>query len=250
MKCLFFIFFALCWSSQSMPAASQIDAAEIIQLIDAGKPIEFENITIRGQLDFTAVKDITEEESNSDQATYHCHIRTPITFIRCKFQGDIIAYVSHRTPNELYTPIFHEPVRFEDCQINGEFRFKYVRFIKGSDFPNTHFKDEINFKYTLFSKQADFSHVAFEDEVTFKYTRFPEYVDFTNAFFKKDACFKYTKFPEGVSFKNAVFDDDADFKYAQMEGPVNFAGVGFSGDANFKYTKVNGKSFTLHPHEK
>ena len=66
MKKLALILFALA----AIPAAgitqTQIDAKDIIQQINEGKPVYYENVEITGDLDFTSVEDVTREGRFSD----------------------------------------------------------------------------------------------------------------------------------------------------------------------------------------
>jgi len=249
-------------------ASNSVDAADIIQQINAGRDVFFENTVIRGNLDFTSIKEITIEKQKGNQTTYLCHVRGEVKFVNCQFKDDVIAYRSEKFPNELYIPVFYEDVLFSGCEINGDFAFKYVRFKANANFDQTIFKGETNFKYTKFTNKADFSHTRFAEEAEFKYTTFPEFANFEAAHFENDANFKYTKFsqkvnfklavfaddanfkytkfPEGVSFENAIFEKSVDFKYTKFSEPVNFTDAQFDGDVDCKYTTVDGKSFSLH----
>lgn len=227
-------------------ALNKVDTDDIIRQINAGEDVEYENAVITGDLDFTSVKDITLNNDFKHQDSYHCHIRSRVKFVNCIFRGNVIAYRSVNLPKKLYTPIFYKDVLFSGCEINGEFRFKYVRFHKNANFDSTSFKDDANFKYSKFSSSADFSSTQFVEDVTFKYTQFPRYVNFTSAKFEEEANFKYTKFPKGVSFERAIFLNDANFKYTVFSNPFNIDDIKFRGDTNFKYTKVDGESFTKY----
>jgi len=230
---------------------TRVEAKDIIDQINKGKEVSYKDVEIVGNLDFTAIKDVTREEHHrwlnfvSDRS-YFCHVKSSISFINCTFLGDVLAYVHNDLEDETYNAVFHENVNFEGCEFRKESAFKYAKFMKKANFENTKYQEEALFKYTKFSTEVSFSKACFYDDADFKYTDFPEAVSFAGATFKQDADFKYTEFPRGVNFANAEFRGYANFKYTKFREPVNFDGTVFKEDAQFKYAKVDGRSFTLH----
>ncbi len=232
-------------------AQTRVEASDILDQINNGKAVSYKDAEIVGNLDFTAVKDITREGHNhwlkiGSTKTYSCHVKSPVSFISCTFLGNVLAYVHDDLENETYNAVFHEDVDFEGCEFRSDSAFKYAKFLKKASFENTKYQEEALFKYAKFSTDVSFSKACFYDDANFKYTDFPEAVSFAGAIFKQDADFKYTEFPRGVSFANAEFRGWADFKYTKFSEPVNFDGTVFKDEAEFKYAKVEGRSFTLH----
>jgi len=235
-------------------AQSRVNAQDILRDIDAGKAVEYRNVEITGDLDFSKLKDRKLDErsererrrSRGSTLTYWYHVRTPITLIDCTFRGDVIAYRHDDWKNETHNALFHEDAMFSGCRFNGKSEFKYSKFIKDADFSETSYQKEANFKYTEFSSDISFSGSRFEEYANFKYTEFPGPADFANVNFRDEADFKYAKFPEGVSFADASFRRLANFKYAKFYEPFNFEGTEFEGSTDFKYTKLEGRSFTTY----
>lgn len=274
LKILFFII-ALLIPSFSF-AKSQVKATQIIDQINAKKAVQYKDVEIVGDLDFTSIKNVTVDEESErnwrrhrgSTLSYWCHVRVPVSFVNCVFKDDVLAYIHDDDENETYNAIFYEDVDFEGCEFQEKSAFKYVQFRKNADFKNTIYHDEAlfkyakfstgvsflnssfngdaNFKYTKFSTDVSFSNSDFSREANFKYTKFPEFVSFDKATFRRLANFKYTKFPEGVTYENAQFKGDADFKYTKFSDPVNFDGAVFDGDADFKYTKIDSRSFVTY----
>ena len=228
----------------------RVQAEDILDLINDGQPVRFQNAVISGDLDFTSIEDVTAKKplrvSRWSTQTYDCHVRSEISFIGCTFRGDVLAYVHLDKKNETYNAIFYEDVNFEGCEFQEASAFKYVEFKKDANFKNTEYSEEALFKYTEFSSEISFADSVFYGTANFKYAKFPEEVDFSETVFHRHADFKYTKFPEGVSFENAEFDGLANFKYTKFSEPLNLDGAEFSGDTDFKYTKIDGRSFTTY----
>jgi len=230
---------------------TRVEASDVLDQINKGKAVNYKDAEIVGDLDFTAVKDVTREGHDHwlniwSTKTYSCHVKSPVSFVNCLFLGDVLAYIHDDAENETYNAVFHEDVDFEGCEFRRESAFKYAKFLKKANFENTKYQEEALFKYAKFSTGVSFSKACFYDDANFKYTKFPEAVSFSGVTFKQDADFKYTKFPRGVNFAKTEFGGWADFKYTKFSEPVNFEGTVFKEDAEFKYAKVDGRSFTLH----
>jgi uncharacterized protein YjbI with pentapeptide repeats len=234
-------------------AQNRIQAEDIIDQINAGKDVSYENAVIVGDLDFRTLDDVTPDKPlrksrlfRQTNQSYSCHVRSSLSFIDCTFRGDVLAYVHLDRENETYNAVFYEDVNFEGCEFEKASAFKYAKFKKEARFVNTTYEEEALFKYAEFSTDVSFQDSIFNADANFKYTEFPETVDFGKVVFHDYANFKYAEFPEGVSFEDAEFQGTADFKYTKFSEPLNFDGVEFEGDTDFKYTKIDGRSFTSY----
>ena len=228
---------------------TRINAEDIINMIDSGKSVPLEEAEIIGKLDFTKLKDKeleTPRHNRNSTEVYIYHVRTPLSFINCTFQDDVIAYYHDEWKNETHYAFFHEDTFFKGCEFQGESAFKYSKFYKKADFSKTRYHREALFKYAKFSTEAPFKGSIFQKRANFKYTEFKEKGNFENCEFFNDADFKYTKFKEGVSFKAAEFQDLANFKYTKFSRFADFEDVSFYGDTSFKYTELNGRRFNPH----
>lgn len=232
-------------------AQKQIKAVQIIDQINDGKAVQYSDVEIVGDLDFTSIKDVELDKKHrgikrlwkGSTLTYWCHVRVPVSFVNCVFKDDVLAYVHDDDENETYNAIFYNDVDFQGCEFQGKSAFKYVKFEGNANFKDTKYHDEALFKYSKFSTDVSFSNAHFRGEANFKYTTFPGSVYFDNVTFQRLANFKYAKFPSEANFEKTVFEGDADFKYAKFSESPNFDDVVFNGDMDFKYTKVEDKSF-------
>lgn len=234
--------------SLSSVAQKTVSSSEIIKLVNQGKDVTMENVTIRGVLDLTNLTNRKQTKESgwfsggSDQ--YESTVVGKLVFRNCTFSDDVIAY--YNEDNTTYIAHFEDDVVFNNCKFEEKSEFKYSEFPELADFSNSEFEREANFKYAEFRRDPDFTNCKFEEEANFKYAEFRGRPSYAGAYFDDKANFKYTEFPRGVTFENAVFDDMADFKYAKFSNPLNIKNVTFNGDEDFKYTSINGKSFTSY----
>lgn len=244
------IILVLMFISVSAMAQSRVDAKDILKGIDEGKAISYRNAEIVGDLDLTSIQDKEADNNNrrsrNSTEVFWYHVRSPLTFVDCTFNGDVVAYFHDERKNETHNAVFHDDVSFQGCEFQGKSAFKYSKFFEGADFSKTTYRKEALFKYAEFSTEVSFAGSHFAEVANFKYTEFPRKADFANAKFTDVAIFKYTEFPRGVSFKNSIFQGDADFKYTEFSEPFDFDGTEFQDSVDFKYTKLEGKSFTRY----
>ena len=223
-------------------ADTRIESQTIIESIKGGKAVQYQNITITNDLDFTELCDkdsaLPEKEETvmekvlgifvdiniEENQEVQCVIEVTIEFIGCTFQDRVIGWVNDEKNEVSYNAVFQNDVIFSNCS----------------------FKDDFLFKYSKFNGKAEFSENKFKKTALFKYADFSQSVSFAESIFSKEANFKYTKFPKGVSFENALFSANADFKYAEFSNPVNLKGTKFDGGTDFKYTTIDGGEFVQY----
>lgn len=211
-------------------AQTRIKASDIIAQINAGKPVEYTDAIIEGELDLTNLENRRLERSADTwlgfggNETYESTVEVPIKFINCTFEGDVLAYYHLERHHETYLAHFEKDVIFNRCTFKRDSEFKYSEFNAAASFAGSTFTHEANFKYAEFSVGPVFRSVLFDD----------------------GACFKYTEFPRETSFEKATFHGLADFKYSKFRSPLNLAGTSFRGHEDFKYTKIDGRSFTTY----
>ena len=267
-------------------ADARIESQTIIESIRAREAVQFQNITITGDLDFTELcdKDSTlpgKEETVMEKVLgifvdinieenqeVQCDIEVTIEFIDCTFQDRVVGWVNDEKNAISYNAVFQDKVEFSNCNFKDEFLFKYSEFNGKTIFSENNFKKTALFKYADFSQSVSFAKSIFSKEANFKYTKFPQntkfagshfknaanfkytdfedFVDFSEVSFNSEANFKYTKFPKGVSFENTTFSANADFKYAKFSNPVNLKGTKFDGGTAFKYTTIDGGGFVQY----
>ncbi|RDV11049.1 hypothetical protein DXT99_25610 [Pontibacter diazotrophicus] len=233
----------------------RVDASEILQKINRGEAVSYQNAEITGDLDMTRLQNMKLKDGESgDSKEYISTVTSPLTFINCTFKGDVRAYYNpdngtsgffNNSSNEVYNTNFERDVLFENCKFEQESAFKYSAFNGSASFVSSRFSEDALFKYTKFAENVNFSNVRFQDEANFKYVKFPKGISFAGATFEEEANFKYAKFQEGVNFQKAFFDGTANFKYAKISDSFNIKGANFRGGDDFKYTKLNDRSVSL-----
>lgn len=205
----------------------KVKASDIIKQINDGRAVEFTNVEIEGDLDFTNLANEHQTGnwvSDFDNRKYESTVEVSVKFTDCAFLGDVLAYYSMPRKHETHIAHFEKDAIFKNCV----------------------FKKASEFKYSEFNGVANFSGCTFNDTANFKYAQFSSGPLFANTKFESGADFKYTKFPSETSFEKATFHGLANFKYTKFKTPLNMTDVAFEGSEDFKYTRVDGKSFTSY----
>lgn len=237
--------------SAGVSAQTIVTASTIIDKINDGQPVSYENVIITGTLDLTDLKnrELTDKNSKwwgNDYHKYESSVEVPLRFENCKFEGDVIAYYHKESDNNTFIAHFEEDVVFRNCVFVGAAEFKYSEFEGRIDFSGAHFDEDANFKYAAFEEGPDFTKVRFQDDANFKYAEFPKRTSFSEAVFEEEANFKYAEFPGGATFAGARFLELANFKYTKFKNPLDMKEVQFEGSEDFKYTQVDGQSFSSY----
>lgn len=239
---------------------SSVNAEDIIEKINNGVEVDYENVTIIGKLDFTAIEDVMEDKGkpwSGFPRLYICHVRIPVKFYNCLFKNDVVGHI-HKDREEMYKAVFYDEVVFDGCKFTGEFSFRHSDFRKKACFKNTvfdgyadfrhvnfdesavftksSFSDDMDFKHTEFNGDAYFEESLFEHDAVFRHTNFGGKIEFHKAIFKRTADFGHTDFPKGPDFSEVDFFRRADFKHANFKNGVDFSKAVFNSLADFGYT--------------
>jgi len=197
-----------------------VDAKDIIAKLNTGDPVRYENVTIRGELDFTSVKDRERVEvKNSDGYEIHCHIPQDISFSNCIFTADVTGYREGFYPKAPAFAVFHGKVECKECEIKGQWAFRH----------------------SVFKKAADFTGTVFFQDPTFRHVRFLRKADFENTEFREAADFRHTSFRSEANFRAAVFKGRADFRHCTVLGKSNFNDADFQRSADFKHASIRNR---------
>lgn len=212
----------------SAKAQNTVDANEIIAAIKAGKDVSYENVTVKGALDFTFMDEKKEDLPtrrrwwrDGGDNTVNEWIESRVSFKNVTFEDDVIAYYHDNRSEYTFTADFEKEVTFENCTFERNAMFKYSTFWENASFAGSKFNDDNTFKYAEFERSADFSNTYFDD----------------------DAIFKYTEFRDGANFTAAKFDGSLDMKYTKIRGDFESKGMNVRWDLITKYAEVNDRSF-------
>jgi len=230
MRHFFTLFILLVVSATLSQAQTRVQASAIIAQINAGRPVEYDHVTIEGDLDLTNLENRRLKRSSTGwfgfqgNELFESVVEVPLKFTNCTFEGDVLAYYNIDRRDETYIAHFEKDAVFSGCEFKRASEFKYSEFSRAAEFEGCTFNKVANFKYAEFSEGPLFAGVRFE----------------------RGADFKYTEFPRETSFEKATFHGLADFKYTKFNSPLNMNGVSFRGFEDFKYTKIDGHSFTSY----
>ena len=254
MKTLFSFIFTtfIIFSAQ---AQDEISAQKIIDAINQKQAVQYDGLTVVGDLDLTELSNKKSNTRNGMNDEYKSIVETPVVFRNCTFRGDVIAYKNTRESQgkkilginidglsgATYSADFQENVVFEDCKFDQSSEFKYSKFDKVVNFGGSVFSKYANFKYAKFNSESSFSNAIFNASADFKYAKFRDKSSFENIKYNKNADYKYAEFKRPVSFNNSKFRSYADFKYADFASGSTLNNTDFGSDADFKYS--NGKRF-------
>lgn len=222
----------LLFTSSYLYAQNTVSASEIIEKVRNGESISYENVTVSGDLDFTFYFEKKHDDKYSRKSSFWKGgdnaveeiIRSRISFVNCKFNDDVLAYINDDYTDFTFTASFDNGVVFKNCEFNRKSAFKY----------------------STFEGETDFSGSDFDEEALFKYAKFEEYADFHEVNFSDDANFKYAKFRSGLDFSNATFREDLNLKYAKIDGDFKSDHMDIQEDLDVKYTEINGQSFSKY----
>lgn len=239
-------------------AQKEISAKVIFDAIDKGQSVDYQDVTIVGNLDLTELSNKKRiKRAKSDYEEYKSNVEVPISFKNCIFKGDFIAYKNIEDEKNrkignaninwtigdgtTYTTDFEKSVIIENCNFQGKSEFKYSDFAEKASFAGTKFAQSANFKYADFNQEINFAKCDFDEYANFKYSNFKQDADFFAVRFNNYADFKYSNFNDRVTFKSSTFKNQADFKYADFKYDTNFDNTKFSSGVDFKYS--NGKKY-------
>jgi uncharacterized protein YjbI with pentapeptide repeats len=178
----------------------------ILDCIRAGHPINFDGITINGDLDLTSLYTGSEQE-----------IIIPSEFVisNSHFTGSLISY----NGNDESVLIFQAPVDLRGSEFVGNVDFTGTTFEEFAHFENTRFHSEANFT------DAKFRNGAF----------------FYNSLFNRSTSFMNANISGGIDFSEAQFFEQANFSMLHsiqnpdplLHADISFSGAHFTGNVYF-----------------
>lgn len=131
---------------------TSVKASEIIQKLNNGESVSYENVTVSGDLDFRLIKDKEKYNDSKmdvifkDNTTYRYHVNKSLQFKNCEFLGNIIGYYHDDDEDELHIVMFHGDVNFEACTFNRNLLVKYTEFYKNASFKGNIYEGDALFK--------------------------------------------------------------------------------------------------------
>jgi hypothetical protein len=193
-----------------------IAASEVLAKTKAGEQAEFDNYTIVGDLNLSALK-----------------IEEAVHFNNTIFQNSV---------NFNFTS-FNGPADFRYSVFNDTAYFRYSVFNDTADFRYSVFNGPANFWFSVINGLANFEHSVFNGPADFEYSAFYGFAIFGYSAFNGPANFRHLAFNGPAIFWNSYFNDTAYFRFSAFNGPANFRFSAFNGPADFSNSKLKGDAF-------
>ena len=209
-------------AAQAQPSRV-VPAEEILKKIELGQPVEYDSVTIVGDLNMSKLdlprvfvaRTPVEKEFNSLTENAKLVV-SPIEITSCLILGSL----------DLNGTVLQENLTCENTIFEGS-----VGFI------GTHFQQAADFMGAQFNQTAYFSHARFNQDARFWYAQFNQ-TDFYYAQFNQTAYFEYAQFNQTAYFSHARFNQ-TDFNYAQFNQTTFFVFAQFNQTADFLYAHFN-----------
>jgi hypothetical protein len=208
-----------------------ISAQDILVQIRSGEPLNYDNVTIAGQLDMGAGVG---------------QVRQSIRITNSRIQGPLrMEAVTFAEILDLRGCVFEDDVSFVKSVFQKDAKFSGAIFQKQADFAETYFQGPASFVSTLFQNDSSFSNAQFNGDSVFIDSGFASDVDFNYARFLSSGSFLNANF-EDVSFFETQFAGQATFRSAQFRGNATFAATRFESDVLFRAARFwKGSTFGL-----
>ena len=201
-------------------SASQLIAAQdLLVQIRSGEPLNYDNVTIAGQLDLGIIDGPVTQS---------------IRITNSRFQGPVrMQSVTFAEVLDLRGCAFQESVSIIKSRFQGDARFSGAKFLKQADFADTDFQGPTSFIGARFFNDTSFGNAQFNGDAIFLDCIFAKDVDFDNAKFLRSGSFRNANF-EDVRFFETQFAGQVTFLAAQFRGNATFAATRFESDVVFR----------------
>ena len=215
-------------SVHAQPEASlqNVSANEIISEITSGEPVDYENVSIQGDLDLSNLREPVSRE---------------VRISNCQLDRVNFGNVTLEQSLDMRGTVFQESTNFAKAKFLSDTSFSGARFLGATDFRDTDFGESISFTSAQFLNDTSFTNAQFNGDTSFLNSSFIGDVDFDYAQFSRTASFWSAAF-RNVSFMETNFEAQTTFGYAQFNGKTLFVGTNFGNDAIFRSSAINGNS--------
>ena len=174
MKKLVFIT-ALLLITANVFAQKEVSAAEIVSLVNHGKPLVYENVIINGEIDLSnsSGSTITGKYPENGKTVYVLSnfVKQPVTFKHCTFRGDITFCRKDESANSKkeYRVEFTKDVIFHDCVFEKKVDFELTNFDKGISFAGSTFKEQPRFVRMGINQKPDLQGLVLHKGCLFQF---------------------------------------------------------------------------------
>ena len=232
-------------NGQSDSRPEVIKAADVLERIAMGAPIDYNNVIIDGDINLSSLqlsskqKERSEFEQEIDYlSTEVKSIESPISIIDSEIHG--LVYANNIFFNQTITLngcLFDQDVQFRGTQFGEDASFQGSNFTGDAYFEWAEFYGKTDFQKSNFIESSHFLETIFSDDASFSRTIFGNFVDMRGAEFDESADFDFSIFGGNAHFGDVLFSKNIDFKSAQFNGSALFWAANFEGESDFRGTK-------------
>ncbi|MCX6681053.1 MAG: pentapeptide repeat-containing protein [Methanothrix sp.] len=256
-----------------------VQAEEILNKIELGEPVEYDGVTVVGDLDVSALNlsvirikrtsldaffrlsedakivaspiKIINSKINGELNLKDIILQNATNFTKTKFEGAVLLRGSRFSQTDFYMAQFNKDADFEGTWFSQSALFREVGFNQ-TNFAMAHFDGDVYFTSAQFNQNANFVWAWFNQTADFKLTQFNQTVDFRGAHFSQ-TDFRWAQFNEDAVFEGTLFRQHASFMGAQFklgyfyksqfDEDADFTGANFDQSAFFKEAHLFNASF-------
>ena len=211
--------------AQEVKELTKVNAEDILQQIQKGEDVNFEDIRIMGELNLSKIKLETIPNEYKYRKNNHIGLECELKVVK-----------SNITIKDSF---FEDDVIFSNTYFKKNIDFTNTYFSKRTDFRGVVCNKSANFIGANFNNYAGFGGASFDGVADFRYSIFNDNADFGDASFNY-ARFWGTNFSAGADFCIASFNNSVAFINARFNGYSDFGHANFSGGANFMLTSFSG----------
>jgi uncharacterized protein YjbI with pentapeptide repeats len=215
---------------------ASVKAEVILDCLRAGMPVNFDEVTVTGDLDLTDL-------GMDGQSPF---IASALVISNAHFTGSVTAYDGDMDT----TLIFREQVDLRGSRFGGVVDFTGAVFSEFARFDKTTFESEAIFNQAVFHKGASFNRAVFQDTATFMMTENQRGFEFMDAHFSGVANFyrfhstQDPHQPADVLFSGVQFTGEVLFMEAAFDNQVHFNDVIFRRGAERDAVNLGNAVFT------
>ncbi len=222
-----------------------VQAEEILKKIELGQPVEYDNVTVVGDINLSGL-DLPKVpvqrswlETSMGLPDYEIPILSSINIANSVIEGSI----------DLNGTVFQNVALFNGTRFEGPVSIMGSRFIKVASFWRAHFNQASSIRMVQFNQPVSFQMAQFNGTTYFSGSKFNNIAEFLGAKFNhtayfwgtrfSHASFEDTKFNGIAEFWGAKFNQSAFFWKARFNQTANFDGARFKKLANFCDAQFN-----------
>lgn len=218
-------------NATAAPAREKVvEASEIAVKMRSGVPVDYDNVTIAGDLYPSKPADPIKQVVKITNSTFLGGVdlsdsvfQELLDLRHTTFKGD----VSFSNGQLLGDATFDGAIFEKDAD------FKFLRSDGLSSFVGTEFRRDASFRYARFNSPVTFGAARFDGEVSFSNSQFGGEAYLFGTRFAKDADFQFVQFSKLTTFMGSWFSRDLDLTNSQFGGQANFMSCHFQGNASF-----------------